>query len=720
MRFATPNLLEVSFQARPVVERFVRGRAELRMKVNNMSERFSSNSAANQALMGKAQQWWLDAASRHNVNLEGFDPEASYSDRIKWALTSSMIVATIYTRFSTKMQHSTEDQVRESIACAARNGMYVPPELISVDEGVKGRRTRRDGLERMKQILGSKDASVLLVYSVSRLSRHGYKGYQFIQEEVVDEGLRAVSVSQGIDTNDGKTWKLALQMHGVMDEALLDGIAESVRAGLIGRHLNGWTTGAIGVGYRPKILPNAPVTKRGLPRTAPEIDPDVAKMIQTHARLHLDGMPVRKGWLRWVANGGAHDPRSTVGQMSLIAYRRLLSNVRLIGQWDYGRMRNQFSSKLDYVRQVKQPDSEVSTFQCEELRILDDATFYAIQSMLASNKQGPRGPRKKGEVQLWNLTTKMFHCAHCSTPEAPVRYYQCGANGEGMQCKHGDLCSFKSAVRRKEAVCAICDKLAEQIQRDSQLVAETIGRACELDTEVDDDLSKQIASAESSIRTLTRRIEGLYELIGDGSDDDRKEMQAQIRAAQAERASAQSKVAKLKNSLDRSATALTPDDVSKILSDTSTLLQDAAAGTLGEDAVYKALSVFRTLTGGHISCHIERRSNRKRTNVRGVFTVNLVRAVHDEGVVSGSSESFSNEVSVWLREPPQLDAMAERVHELVDNQGLTFADAAVRLQADGLNVNDTNVWYSYRRWYEMQALPVPKRPYNNGRPRKSP
>ena len=88
---------------------------------------------------------------------------------------------------------------------------------------------------------------MLLVYKASRLFRQAGKRYQFINEEVVEEGLRAVSVSQGIDTNDRKTWKLQLQIHGIMDDMLLDAIADHVRAGLTGLFLNNWTTGAIGI-----------------------------------------------------------------------------------------------------------------------------------------------------------------------------------------------------------------------------------------------------------------------------------------------------------------------------------------------------------------------------------------------------------------------------------------------------------------------------------------
>ncbi|WP_345325790.1 recombinase family protein, partial [Novipirellula rosea] len=168
-------------------------------------------------------------AAVHHLDLKGFDPEEALETRIVWATTHGYDIGTIYSRFSTKLQHSTDDQVRENIQWAAKNHIYVPSELISLDEGVKGKRMQRAGLDRTKAILRSRQAKVLLVYKASRLFRQAGKGYQFINEEVVEEGLRAVSVSQGIDTNDRKTWKLQLQIHGIMDDMLLDAIADHVR-----------------------------------------------------------------------------------------------------------------------------------------------------------------------------------------------------------------------------------------------------------------------------------------------------------------------------------------------------------------------------------------------------------------------------------------------------------------------------------------------------------
>ncbi len=673
----------------------------------------------NPELARKVNQWWLNAAGNAQVDLEGFDPDAPLHERTACALERDLVIGAIYARFSSKQQHSTEDQIRECVIWAARNGILVPPELISVDEAVTGRQLRRDGLERMKQILRGRYASVLLVFKASRLFRQAFKGYQLIQEEVVEEGLRAVSVSQGIDTADKKSWKIQLQTHGLLDDLLLDAIADHVRAGLTGLFLKGWTTGALGVGYRPKELPHAPLTNRGLPRTIPEVDPAAADLIQQHARWLLEGMNITEGLRRWRKAGGPCDPRSTTGQMSYGPYRRLFENERLTGRWEFGRKRNQFSTKLDSVKQIEQPNSEVSFYQCEELRILDDETFLALRKLLRGRKTGPRGPRQTKQAQLWDLTTEFFLCAHCSQSDAPVRFYQAGAKGQSMRCKNGDFCPCTSAVRREDAVRAICEKLTELIARDRELIEEVVCRSCEWDAQGDDDLRRRVTTAENTVRTLTRRIDDLYELSGQGSDADRREVLAKIRAVQSERTAAQVEVTRLNKVLDGTAATLSAEDVRSLLADFTTLLERGAAGELGEDAIYKALSVFRNLTGGRIFVHVEQRPGRKRTNVRGVFQPQLLQTVQSQGSPNASAPTPSApEVSVWLRQPPRLDAIAERVHQLIDVDGQSYRAAAATLQAEGHNVNSGNVWYSYRRWYEMQGQPVPDQDYNNGQPRK--
>ena len=110
---------------------------------------------------------WTAASARAGVALDGFDPDAPLAERLAWADRAGQTPGTILSRYSSKLQHSTADQVRECVEFAARHGIYVPPEFVCCDEAVSGRKAHREGLDRVKRVLGGKHARVLLVYKVT-------------------------------------------------------------------------------------------------------------------------------------------------------------------------------------------------------------------------------------------------------------------------------------------------------------------------------------------------------------------------------------------------------------------------------------------------------------------------------------------------------------------------------------------------------------------------
>jgi hypothetical protein len=189
---------------------------------------------------------------------------------------------------------------------------------------------------------------------------------------------------------------------------------------------------------------------------------------------------------------------------------------------------------------------------------------------------------------------------------------------------------------------------------------------------------------------------------------------------QTERSAARHELSRLQQTLVNVTATVTPETVRQTLAEFTSLLENAAAGKLGPEAVYKAVAVFRALVGGRVLVHVERRAGRKRTNVRGVFRPYLIGAVRDAtGQTNGEPVEAPADVSVWLREPPLRDRLAPRVHHLIDVEGHSYRSAAKVLQAEGYNVNSGVVWQIYRRYYEMVGKPVPKRPYNNRNDRKS-
>jgi DNA invertase Pin-like site-specific DNA recombinase len=672
-------------------------------------------------LVQGVQRAWAEQAARSGVNLTGYDSASSLANRIAWAQAIGLVIGAVLSRFSSKLQHSTECQVLDCVKYAASHGIYVPAEYVCVDEGVSGRKVRRDGLDRMKTILGHKLARVLLVFKVSRLFRVAYRGFQFFQEEVVEEDLRAISVSQGIDTADDRSWKQLAYLHGIMDEMLLTTIADHVRSGIFSLFRAGFVVGALTLGYSAKEVVGAQPTNRGRPRTMPAVDPEVAKLIVQHYEWARDGMPIKQGWRRWVAAHGPCDVRSTTGFMSYNAYRRMLSNPRYTGRWAFGRKRNLWSSKRDYTLQVDQPETEVMLVQSEELRIVSDELFFAVQQRLTGLKTGPRGPKKRKNPQLWDLVTDCFFCATCSTAEKPVRFYQAGANGHGMRCKHFALCPSPTVVRRRDAVLAVCQKLTDLLQEDALLIEQTIAYALAHDAADDASVRDEIAAVEKKIDAIGHKIDDLTELAGEGSDEDRASLKAKVKAAQSVRAAKHAERSRLLKALNGSVASITPDRVRELLADLRQLLQDGAAGTLGGDIIFRTADLFRRLVGGRIWVHVEQRAGRKRTkNVRGTFIPHVMPTVRWQLDDHRNPEQPTpSMVQVWLREPPKCDLLADRVHQLMDIEGRSYRDAAKTLQAEGHKINSGIVWQIYRRHYEMIGQPVPDRPYNDGRPRQS-
>ena len=156
-----------------------------------------------------------------------------------------------------------------------------------------------------------------------------------------------------------------------------------------------------------------------------------------------------------------------------------------------------------------------------------------------------------------------------------------------------------------------------------------------------------------------------------------------------------------------------------LLQNLTKLLEDGAAGRLGDDVIFKAAAIFRQLVGGQIRVVVERRAAQSASNVRGVFVPRLLQVLQSQLSIYENGEiQAPAETSVWLRPPPRSDQLAERVHQLIDNEGQSFRTAEKTLCMEGFTGNSGTVWQIYRRHYEMIGEPMPRLAYNNGHPRK--
>ena len=194
----------------------------------------------------------------------------------------------------------------------------------------------------------------------------------------------------------------------------------------------------------------------------------------------------------------------------------------------------------------------------------------------------------------------------------------------------------------------------------------------------------------------------MHELLGQGSDTDRAETKSKIRAAQAERAAVRAEVARLGGS-GRKRSPVTEETVREVLDQFGALLVDANPERLGEDAVYRAASLFRRLVGERVWVDVDIRVGRKRGVVRARFTPRLLSTVADT-VGAGPAPDPAGEIVVWLRRPPQVDLMAPEARRLYEEEKLGFLAIG-----KALGIVSQEAYRAYKRYYEMQGLPVPPR-----------
>src|SRR5689334_2998769 len=89
--------------------------------------------AACEKLKKEVHAAWQEAARAAGIDLSGFDPNASLTERIAWAISVGLAIATILARYSTKEQKSTTAQSLDATRYGATHKIYTPPEFVCVD-----------------------------------------------------------------------------------------------------------------------------------------------------------------------------------------------------------------------------------------------------------------------------------------------------------------------------------------------------------------------------------------------------------------------------------------------------------------------------------------------------------------------------------------------------------------------------------------------------------
>jgi DNA invertase Pin-like site-specific DNA recombinase len=188
-------------------------------------------------------------------------------------------IGAIYARYSSRFQDSIADQVRTLFEAAHQQNIFIPRDHVFFDLAVRGWKDRRPGLTSLRDAIKRKSFQVFLVFTTSRLFRRTYKAMQFVEEEIVERGIRGIFVKSNLDTADGENWRTMFQLFAAMDEAMVRMYGSHVQAAHEGLFIRGMVCMTLPLGYTGEDVPGE-FTKQKRPRRKIVIDPETARWIK--------------------------------------------------------------------------------------------------------------------------------------------------------------------------------------------------------------------------------------------------------------------------------------------------------------------------------------------------------------------------------------------------------------------------------------------------------
>jgi DNA invertase Pin-like site-specific DNA recombinase len=328
--------------------------------------------------------------------------------------------ATIYARYSSELQSETsiEDQVRVCRARAEREGWAVAS--VHSDSAVSGTvpvDRRAGGRELLADVvLGGVQA--LLLEGLDRLSRD-----QVEQERVVRRleyhGVRIIGVSDGYDSASAAR-RVLRGVRGLINEVYLDDLRSKVHRGMAGLVSRGYTATRPCYGYRLVAIEGG---------SRHEIDEDEAQWVRWIFQQYASGTGLHR--IAYQLNAlRVPSPGGSAWQASLIygspqQARGLFHRAIYVGRFEWNKTRTVRDPDSGRRRAVLRPRSEWIVQERPELRIVDDATWDAVQARLAEGRdaEGRRPARRPAQVLLSGL----LRCPHCgnSMTAANAQHYGC-------------------------------------------------------------------------------------------------------------------------------------------------------------------------------------------------------------------------------------------------------------------------------------------------------
>lgn len=609
---------------------------------------------------------------------------------------ASTPVGAIYARYSSRFQHSIDDQVRTCRQWAETNGISVPDEFVFVDRAVSGRSARRHGLRALRETLEKDQVDVVIIFTTNRLFRKTYQSLAFVEEEIVDRGKRCVFVRSALDTAETDHWRQLLQMYGMIDEFVIQMTAEHVRAAHEGLLLRTRVFGTVTYGYAGEPI-DGETTRRGLPARRLVVDPVASEWVKRVFHWFVsDRLSIREIIRRLNASNAPLPPRSCSRRWTRLAVRRLLSNARYRGWWEYGRMKTVWLNRKGYLRQIER-DEPIATTQIDDLRIIDDATWYAAEKRLSQLREN--GGRRPKDGDIRSRPRVLNGLLYCSEHNRPL--YVCGSNGKYMHCRECQDAAepaLYSMLPRRLALDLICRQLAGMIRGDECLVDQVIA-ACHRHVQAEAEGDPMvIADLRRNVQRLNTQIAFILDAPGE-TDQDRVENRERLARLRGERSDVQRRIAEIEEAARNPKSVPTDDEVRTLIDNMATTLT-AAADSDNPTELAALHHVISELTGGRIS--MTQQGERKRHNgwLRAKFRVRLLGPLtHRSGFPVTNDDDV--EVELDIKRPSRDDELAEQAKALYDD-GRMAKEIARRMDC-----HRNRVAQLLKHWAEVHGEELP-------------
>ncbi len=610
-------------------------------------------------------------------------------------------IGSCYARYSSRFQDSITDQVRSILEAALAMEIFIPREHVYVDMAVRGYQDRRPGLTALREAIKDKKFDAFLIFTTSRLFRRTYKALQFVEEELVERGIRGVFLKSGIDTSDGDNWRPMFQMLAAMDEAMVRMHAAHIRASHEGLFIRGMVCTSLPLGFTGAVVPGE-FTKQKRPRRRIIVDPETARWI---VRL-FEWYVVHGKSIDEIARELNDDPeapapaKSLTGLWTHTLVRKHLTNPCYRGFWGYGAAETRWSSDKDYAQRIPRPEP-LRSGQFENLRIISDETYFKAQDLLAREvSRSGRRPKDRNRKARPRLLRGLFFC-----PEHGRQLAVGGAHGSILFCP---LCRVTKAAKRPLfthlnralAIRLTCAKLAELVRPNDDLVAEIIAqcrREAEAPQKPDPVMMERL---QAQAEKLSKKIAFNRRNPGDTPEEE-TETAKLLKELQAERSRVLADLAAHEAAGKRTIVPPTFQETVEVLAELEQILVSATNAET-DDEMRVPRRIIDELTGGRIELLQMGQRKAQQGWLQGRFRVRLLSFLAERvaGVRSEQADQ-GMEVVIDYREPSQTEIDSERAKKL-DDEGLMRAQIANRL-----GCSRSRVTALLKHWHESRGLEMP-------------